>query len=355
MPEKEISLRDLLIKIQMAVQFLFSKWKIVLIGAIIGLAGGLSYALFKAPTYLASVSFVIDIDQNGSSAMSSYTGLAARFGLDLGSTSTSNSLFTGDNIYDLMKTRRMLTSTLLTPVAVNGKSTMLINLYIQMERLREKWKNKPQLRDIRFESDSASLSLNQNRVIYYICNAIVKNNLQFPSTSSTSNQSSLMSVDLISKNEQFSALFLTNLIDNVERYYVATMTQKARTTLNEYSRQLDSVRVQLYGEMSDVASFQDRNLNLIREAPRVKQQKSSLRMSVNSAIYQQLVTGVETARMNLQKETPLFEVVDKPVFPLEKHKPGKLLFALVGVILGTLVVSGWLLCRRFYVNLMKEQ
>lgn len=352
MTEKGIRLKDLLLYAQKVWSFLLHRWKVVLICAVIGAVAGLSYAIFSPTRYEASVSFVTETDQNMSSGFSSYAGLAAQFGIDLGNGNLRNSLFSGDNIYDLMKTRKLLENTLLTPVTIDGKKTLLIDRYIEMKSLRKKWENNPNLKNLSFDADTSKFSLYQNQVISSICKSLVAENLQFPSNSA-SNGSSLMSVSLVSMDEQFSALFITNLIDNLARYYVNTTTKRARTTLNTLDKQLDSIRSQLYGAMSNVASFQDKNLNLVRQGPRVSQQKSSLRMQVNSAIYQQLVTAVETARMNLQKETPLFEVIDRPVYPLPKRKPGKMLWGIIGLILGGVVSSGVMLSRRFYKKVME--
>jgi hypothetical protein len=349
---EEISLRELLLHISGAIRFLFSKWKIILICAFIGLLAGLAYAFLSETKYSATISFVTDTNQNGSATMSSYAGLAAAFGLNLGNNGLGNSLFSGDNIYDLMKTRRMLENTLLTPVNIDGKKTLLIDRYIQMEGLRKKWKDDPHLKNISFDVDTSQYTLYHNKAISSICKSLVKKNLQFPNGSGSSENSSLMSATVVSPDEQFSALFATNLIENVGKYYINTITKTARNTLHVLNKQLDSVRNQLYGAMSNVASFSDRNLNLVRQGPQVQQQKGTLKMQVNSAVYQQLVSAVETAKMSLQKETPLFEIVDKPVLPLDRQRPGKVKWGFAGTILGIILSAGWLMMKRVYREIM---
>lgn len=350
--EKEITLRDLVIRCQESFYFLCRKWKLVLLFALIGVALGIAYSLLKSPQYTATITFVTDLDQNQATGASAYAGLAARFGLDLGLDNGGNGLFAGDNIFDLMKTRRMLQNTLLSRVTIDGRQDLLINQYIEAARLKKKWRNKSFHTGLSFQMDSSALTRSQNKVISEICKLIIKKNLDFPLKPEAGSNSSLMAATFTSANEQLSDYFLTKLVDNVATYYVNTTTQKARYSLEVLTRQLDSVRTQLYGAMSSVATFQDKNLNLVRQGPRVQQQKSSLRMEVNSAIYQQLVSAVETARMNLQKETPLFEIVDKPILPLEKHRPGLLICIIVGGFLGGVLSCLVLLVNRFYKRLM---
>jgi len=350
--EKEITLRDLVLRLQASVRFLFGAWKWVALSVIAGIAIGVVYSVLRAPEYQATISFVTDTGKPGGSDMSAYAGLAAKFGLDLGMDDGGNNLFAGNNIYDLMETRRMLQSTLLTPVEIDGKKDLLVNQFVEMENLKRKWGNKPFHDGLTFSEDSVTLTRSQNKVIAEICKLLRKKYLGFPTKTSGPNDLSLMTVTFAAKNEQFAASFLTNLVNNVAQYYVNTTTGLARRNLNVLTRQLDSVQNQLYSAMSNVATFQDRNLNLVRVAPRVQQQKGSLRVDVNSAIYQQLVGAVETARMNLQKETPLFEIVDTPVLPLEKKHPGFIICGIVGAFLGGLLACTLLLVSRFYHKLM---
>lgn len=344
--QDQVSLREMFLGIEDRMRFLLRKWKAILICTVIGLLGGLAIAIFSAPEYSATVSFVTDTNQQPVGG--TFTGLAATFGFNLDNGSGST-LFAGDNIYDLMQTRYMLKNTLLTPVQIDGKNTLLINRYIQMEGLKKKWKEDPNLKDISFDGDTSHLTIYQNKAISFICNSLKKENLQFPD----GNNTSLKSVTIISIDEQFSSLFVTNLIKNVSEYYINTTTKRARNSLNILNKQLDSVREQLYGAMSNAAAFSDKNLNLVRSGPKVEQHKATLKMEVNSAIYKQLVASVEQAKMTLMKETPLFEVVDGPVYPLPVIRYGKILWSLIGLFVGLFLSCGCLLIRYWYQSVME--
>ncbi len=345
----EVSLKETFLKIRRTFHFLIHKWKIIVICCLVGLLLGLAYAIFSPVKYSATVTFVTDT-QNNQNTVSAVSGLAAAMGLNLGATNGS-ALFSGKNIYDLMKTRRILKNTLLTPVTIDKKKILLIDRYIEMENLREEWQDKPYLKDISFDIDSSKFTLYHHKVISSICKSLIEDNLQFPGGSGSS---SLMTVSVISPDELFSELFANNLIENVGKYYVNTTTKKARTTLNILVRQLDSVRGQLYETMANVATFSDKNVGLVRQAPLVSQQKSTLKMEVNSSIYKQLVTAVESARMNLRKETPLFEIVDEPVLPLNKIRHGKVTWSLIGIFVGLFLSCIWLIMVYAYRAVMNE-
>lgn len=338
--EEEISLRDLLLKIREWMAYLKQKWRWLLLFAFIGLACGLSYALFKKPEYKATISFVTDIKDDHSS-FQGYAGLATNLGFSLGNLEGNNGLFSGDNIFDLMETRLMLQRTLLTRVEINGEKSVLINRYIEVEELRKK---KKFFRNISFSADTSVLTRQQSSAINIVANLIIGE--------MDHSNGSIMKVSFTSKDEEFSQLFLTTLMHNVEAFYIATKTKRARETIDVVQKQLDSIRRELYGAMNSVASFQDFNQDLVRQGPKVQQQKSAMKVSINSAIYKQLVTNLESAKMALQRETPLFEIIDKPVLPLGRIQPGKVKWSISGAILGIILSAAYFLIGGIYQDLM---
>lgn len=340
----EVPLRHILLTLQQWGRYLLRQWKRILLFGALGAVIGLGYALLKKPQYIASVSFVTDNNKRNASGMGMYSGVAAQLGINFGSMGFGNQLFSGENIFDLMKTRLILQKTLLTPVVYDGKQILLIDRYIEMEEMKDDY---PALADTRFKSDRLADSSFQVGIIKKICKDI-RDHI------TTTTEGSILTATFASRDEWFSKTFLDTLMGNVQQYYVATQTKKARTNLNVLERQLDSVRGQLYGAMGNVAGFQDVNRNLIQHGPQVTQQKNSLKVNINSAIYQQLVTALESAKMTLQQETPLFEIIDQPLFPLDKDQPGTLKWGIGGALLGVILSAGLMLMALLYREILED-
>ncbi len=340
---EEISLKDILLKLQEWLKYLIHEWKWILLFALVGVILGLTHAFLKRPQYTATITFVTDT-KGQSSTLGAYAGLAAQFGFNVGGGGGASDLFSGDNIFDLMETKLILQKTLLTPVTVGGKKTLFINWFIKANELLKK---NPQWAKVSFNDptpDSMGFNQNQNEIIKSVCR-VITGNLKF-------SRGSIMGVSLTSPDELFAKDFLEALMQNTGQFYIKTRTKKARENVDILQKQLDSVKNQLYGAMGSVASFEDFNPNLVRQLPRVQQQKSSMRVNVNSTIYQQLITGLEAAKMTLLKETPLFEVIDEPVLPLDEKKPNKAKWGISGALLGILLSAGWFLMRRIYKEIM---
>ena len=79
--------------------------------------------------------------------------------------------------------------------------------------------------------------------------------------------------------------------------------------------------------------------------------KNEVDVQANTAILTKLVKQTELAKVTLRKETPLIQVIDRPILPLPKEKFGKVKGILLGgVLAGFLTVLG-LIGRRIFREL----
>jgi len=100
-------------------------------------------------------------------------------------------------------------------------------------------------------------------------------------------------------------------------------------------RQTDSIRRELNGAITGVAVANDNTFMLnpalnVRRAPSARRQVD---VQANTAILTELVKQTELAKVTLRKETPLIQIIDRPILPLKKEKVGKLIGLVVGGIL----------------------
>jgi len=145
---RQISVIDIFIKWLLIVRYVTTKWKLLLVCAIIGALLGLSYSVFIKPKYTAICTFVLE-ESDKEGMLSQYSGLASLAGIDVGG--TGGGIFKGDNIIELYKSRLMLKKTLLTEVTYSGKKQKLIDQYIAFNHLTEKWQDKDELKKHKFQ------------------------------------------------------------------------------------------------------------------------------------------------------------------------------------------------------------
>jgi len=235
----EISLKELILKIQEWWRYFLSRWLIILIAILIGGAIGLTYSFLKKPVYKAELSFALQDEKSGSGGLSSALGLASQFGIDLGSDAGGE--FSGDNLLELMKSRLIVEKTLLTDVPIHGKTETLAELYISFNNLHKNWEGKPGLENIHFlpDSDRSKFTLKQDSILGVFHKNLVKDNL---TVDKVDKKLSIISISVSSTNELFSKYFTEVLERVVSDFYIETKTKKAAKNVSILQRQTDSVR-----------------------------------------------------------------------------------------------------------------
>ncbi len=348
----QISIRDLIIKIKSLIFLLKSKWKILLIIGTIGGIIGLFIDLIYKPTYKASLTFAMEEDKGGGNGgISGALGLASSFGIDLGG--AGGGAFSANNLGELMKSRLIIEKVLLKPIVIKGKKTNLLEYYIEFNQLRKLWSKNPSLSNINFESniERTKYSLQQDSILQQIHKTLIdKDNL---SIMQKDKKVTILTIEVVSENELFSLLFCENLAMETSDFYIETKSKKARMNVNVLQNQVDSVRGQLNGAITGVAVSTDNVYNLnpalnIKGAPTKKKQ---IDIQINTAIITNLVVQLELAKINLRKETPLIQLIDKPILPLEKDKLGKLKSLLLGFFISIFITSIFLIFQRIIIKI----
>ena len=346
----EISLKELILKFRERRKFLLTKWKTILIVCILGALSGLTYSLTKKPVYIAQLSFALD-DTKVAGGLSAYSGIASQFGLDIGS--SGGGAFSGDNLIELMKSRSMIEKALLTPININGNNKTLAERYIDFNELRQRWKDKPELANTRFlpNADRSKFSLTQDSLLGEFHKDIMANIL---SVDKVDKKLSIILVTAKSKNELFSKYFIDILADDVSEFYIETKTKKFSQNVNILQHQYDSVRYALDKGINNVAASIDVNpsANPNKQVLRAPAQHHQVDVQVNTAMIAELVKNLEIAKVSLRNETPLIQVIDKPILPLQKEKVGMLKGTAIGAVAAFFLATFGIALKKIYQTIL---
>lgn len=344
----EISIKDLVLNVKDFYTYLLSKWLLIIVFVVGGGIIGIIYSNFKKPSYTAKTTFVLE-EGGASSGLGSLGGLASMVGIEVGG---GGGIFQGDNILELYRSRTMIEKTLLTPIIVDGKKQLLIDHYIELNHLRDKWLEKSELKAIKFSSSSTPerpiFTRLQDSVLASIVNEIKKNYL---SVGKLDKKLSIISAEVRAPDELFAKAFNEQIVKNVNDFYVQTKTKKSLENVIILQQKTDSVRTVMNGNIYTAAAVSDAtpNLNPTRQVNRVVPvQRSQFSAETNRSILGELVKNLELSKISLRKETPLIQVIDMPILPLEMEKIGKLKgFVLGGIIAGILIVFVIMINRIF--------
>jgi uncharacterized protein involved in exopolysaccharide biosynthesis len=319
----EISLKELIQKAGDWFAFFKSKWKTIFLAGIIGGLLGLGYSFTKKTIYTAKLSFALEEKGSGGGNLSS---LAAQFGLGVGG--DGGGVFSGGNMIELLKSRFLIEKTLLSTVNINGKSDLLINRYIQFNKLDKAWAKQSKLANLKFNSaDRASFTLQQDSVLGVISTGLIKNNVAI---AQQDKKLSIINISVASTDEIFAKVFSEKLIETVSSFYIETKTKKTRANILVLENRADSVQRELNAAMYGRAQFGDQNMGLIRQQAAVPKLKQEMKVQMLGTLYGELVKNLEFAKLTLMREEPLVQIIDQPILPLPKARLGKLKAMVMG-------------------------
>jgi hypothetical protein len=347
---REITLKEIIINIKDWSKFIGSQWFIILLVSLLGGGAGFLYAYLKNPQYTAETTFVLEDEKTG--GMGGYAGLAGQLGLDVGS--GGGGVFEGESLLALMKSRSMVQNALLKSYNINGKTITLIEYYIEFNNFREIWlKKNPKMAEVHYLPGALAyrFSLQQNKIIHDIHKKIIDENLY---VGKQDKKSSIITLRVITVNELFSKYFAEALLSEVSRFYIETRTKKTLNSLYVLQNQVDSVRKELNTSFKGAAVSNDAtpNLNAAKQILRVTSQRKLVDVQTNQAILIELVKNQEVTKMSLRKETPLIQVIDRPILPLLQVRHSKFKYLILGSFLFGFTTILFLTSKRFLGNLL---
>ena len=350
----EISLKELIQKLGEWWRYLLSKWLVIVFCAMVGGGIGLLYAFIKKPEYKAVVTFALEDDKQGGGGLSGALGLASSLGIDLGT--SAGGAFSGANLIELMKSRKMVQKTLLSAYYINNNQVVLANQLLAITKLDKALANKSATyKDFSYplNAKQEDFSILQDSVLFLLYDKLFENNIL--SVSQKDKKISIITLEVNSTNELFSKAFAENLVTNVSEFYIETKSKKAKNNVAILQRQTDSIRNELNLAITGVATSTDNtfNLNPALNVNRVPSTKKQIDVQANTAILTQLVTNLEMAKVTLLRETPLIQLIDRPTLPLKKDKAGKAKFLLMGGILAGFLTMLYLIVKKLLKQVMQ--
>ena len=351
--EEELNFRKIILIIKEWTLYLISKWVIILIVGLLGGIIGVIDAYYQKWEYTATLSFAIE-DEKSTGGLGGAMGLASQFGIDIGG-GGGGSVFGGANLIELMKSRTLIEKVLLKPVLVDGKAISFAELYLDFNGWKKSWDKSEKLKNIHFytEPDRSKFTLQQDSILGKIYESLIFLNL---TVNQKDKKVSILYINLKTGNEIFSKFFTEALAKEVSDFYIETKSRKSRMNVAILEKQTDSIRTELNSAISSVAAANDNTYNLnaglnVKRIPSIRRQVD---VQANTAILTELVKNLEIARMTLLKETPLIQVIDKPILPLNKVKSSKFNQLVIGGILGGFFAIAFIVGKRWWKGMMLQ-
>ncbi len=342
--DNQFTLKEVFQNISEWIAFFLSKWKILILSGIIGIALGALVSIFKKPVFHAETSFVLEEGDAG--GMGQMSGLASLVGVNLGSLGSTSGLFQGDNIMELYRSDRMLDETLLSKFDENE---LLIDRFVTFEELDKKWASRVDIPSMDFSVPREQFTVSQDSVVKEVAKLIRENQLK---VAKPDRKLSIIQVSISSKDEGYAKVFNERLVQNVNTFYLETKTKKSGENLGILQSQADSVRKILDESIGAYAMATDRvpNANPLLSTATIETKKRQIDVQATGAVYEEIVKNLEIAKVNHRNNSPLIQIIDSPRFPLERSE----VRLVKGMVLGCIIV-GLLTLFVFYFRRLYQK
>lgn len=352
--DSELSLRDLILRLRDFGREVMRHWKIVAAAVILFTAVFLVRAWLKPAVYPARLTFMIN-EEEGSN-LGGVATVLGQFGLSAGSSGSYNR----DRIVELARSHRIVRSTLLDSATIDGKGDLLANHLIRIYNYPEnRWRKNEKLKSFTFQSTAYP---HDDRKVQGALKSLYGHMAGDPQKgveplfrTGYNDETGILYISTQTVDEQLSIVLADMLYQHLSNFYVEQSIQRQQQTYDNLQVKTDSVRQELQRAENALARLEDASYGLTLQRDRLQRDRLDREVRMLNVLYAEVVRNMETAAFLLKNATPVFQVIDVPVGPIEAVGASKRQAVFLGGLIGGLLGIIGILGRKVYRELMIEE
>ena len=156
------------------------------------------------------------------------------------------------------------------------------------------------------------------------------------------------------ENAFISSQLVSLVTKNLQSRIIDLRTKKIKERLDYSKEQYDLKRTEFENLQNKVARFKDSNKNISTAMFLSRLEKLQSEYTLQQNILMTLANEYNQNKIKLNKDTPIFSVIDEVFVPNERSEPKRSLIVIVWVFLGLLLVVGYLLAKAPFMTLLSE-
>ncbi len=331
---KTFNLGDMISGVGVFFKFYFSSFKMIVLTIAITLSISFLFYVLQRPTFEANATFVLT--ESGGSKGGGLASLTSQFGIDLGGLGGGQaSIFSGDNIYDIFKSKVVVEKVLLSKY--NERSNKkLIDVYLDFSNKKRFLKFIETIPITSFENYTLNSSPDRLKdsimdLVYY---QIINSNINIDKLNK---KGSIIKLSVVSKDEKFSKLFNERLLDEVKKLYFKIKTSNTQENINKLQNKADSLELILSEKSIQTANSQIINVNPALRKGAVPGELNQKNLTIAMTIYGEVIKNLELSKMTQAQQTPIFQIIDIDKYPLSNSKIKIKNIILIGFLLGFII------------------
>ena len=348
----EIDLIELLKKIYLEKKFIL---KI----SILALLFGVVYALFQPNEFTSSTTFIPQLSSGVKTGGSSLSGLASLAGINIGSMESSSEFpptlypqvvngvpfrvellsneITFNNELVTVKDYFLVNKTSFNILGTIKKYTIgLPSLILSSFKDQKEYTNESKIYSISKEDEGLF--------------KILQNNLSL----SINEKEGFITIAFTDNNKNVAAQ-ITQISQNLLQEKIIEFKNKSSKEMLDFALKQYSDKKESYEKLQDErAVFVDKNINISSSLFQNKLSRLESEVNISESIVQQLASQVEQAKLQVNKDTPVFTTIKPVTIPYQRSAPNRILIVIVFAFLGLVLSAGYVLVKEYLSDIIKS-
>ena len=341
--EPEFSFRQVIKGWLSDLKYLFKFKKQLALAVLAGILIGAALAWKWPVTYTARLTFVVD--DSKSTGGGGLAALAGQFGFNLDGIGGGSGVLAGDNVQELLKSRKLIKTTLLTFYdSINNRS--MADRYSEVYKLDKQWlKYSPDGNKITFPADGQKFSRLQDSLLQEITSRVLEGDFAI---AKVDKKLGFFEVNAVMRDEMLAKLFCERMIKQATDFYITTKTSRLRSNVGRLQTRADSIGRILNRKTysASAANQQLLDLNPAYVSANANVEVRERDKIVLSTIYSETVKNLEASKSMLAQETPTVQVVDEPELPLKKNRLKYPMAIAAGAFMGFFLMAAYKLLMK---------
>jgi hypothetical protein len=323
-PNYDFTVRELINTLISWKDHLKQYWVKIILIALVGFLVGFLYAYLQPVNYAAKSTFVVeDTKSGGAGGLGNLASLAGQFGVDLGGSSGSGVL-SGDNILLYFKSIKLAREVLLKPYDSSLKIS-IADKYAEIYDLKNEWKEDEKINKYVNFLPNGNTDRLQDSLLLEMVKEIHKKRF---SVLRVDKKASFIEVNTSMKDEMLSKKYNEFIVEAAINRYINIKTSRQKSTLDKLQARADSIsflinsRTVSGAQLQTTSSTMDIN-PIYKTNTAVAVETTARDKTILLTLYSEVVKNLELAKFTLSQETPVIQLVDTPLMPLEKIRTRK--------------------------------
>ena len=348
----EIDLVELLKKVYLEKKFIL---KTSILAALFGVV----YALFQPNEFTSSTTFIPQLSSGVKTGGSSISGLASLAGINIGSMESSSE-FPPTLYPQVVNGIPFKLDLLSSEITFNNKAINVKDYFLEnkssfniFSTIKKYTIGLPSLLLGSFKNQKFQLVESE---IYSITeeDKNLFNNISDALSLSLNEKEGFITISFTDSDKNIAAQ-ITRIAQNLLQEKIIEFKNKSSKEMLDFALKQYSEKKESYETLQDErAIFVDKNINISSSLFQNKLSRIESEVNISESIVQQLAAQLEQAKLQVNKDTPVFTTIQPVSVPFERSAPKRSQIVLIFGLLGLIFSCGYVLVKEPAIEIIKS-